>query len=259
MTDVKILSYHKIGVSFDLSFCWHDRYAFLRHLDFYQSNHLQLKTLTQTISQPDTNNLALVFDDSFSGIYDFFDEFKNRDIKTTIFTISGFIGRYDRWEISLAGLSFLHLNRKQLQQLSLDGHEIGSHSLTHRALTSLRNQELKDELSTSKQIIEDITGKECFSLSVPFGLINQKVFDFAQSAGYQNIVSTTSIHLTHNQIHRARTVYGTDSEINLKAKLGLNGWQKLEDWKLKLFSKGAGGTVLVQKTLQKLQSGANKT
>ncbi len=258
MTDVKILSYHKIGVPFDLSFCWHDRYAFLRHLDFYQNNRLQLKTITQTISQPDSNNLALVFDDSFSGIYDFFDEFKNRNIKTTIFTISGFIGRYDRWEISLAGLSFLHLNRKQLLQLSLDGHEIGSHSLTHRALIRLGNQELREELSVSKQIIEDITGTECVSLSVPFGLINQKVLDFAQSAGYQNIVSTTSSNHVKNQIYRARTVYGTDSEINLKAKLGLNSWQRLEDWKLKLFSKGAGGTVLVQKMLQKIQSGVNK-
>jgi len=253
MTEVRILSYHKIGVPFDLSFCWHDRYAFIKHLDFYQRETLQVKTLTQTISQNNTDYLALVFDDSFSGIYDFRDQFIDREISTTIFAISGFIGRYDRWEISLAGLSFRHLTTKQLRQLSLDGHEIGSHTHTHRALTELNNRDLTQELATSKAIIEDITGNECLSLSLPFGRINQKVIDFAMTAGYQNIVSTTPLNPAQAGLFRARTVYGTDGEWNLKAKLGLNSWQKFEDWKLGLFSQGAGCTIMMQKLLQKVK------
>jgi oligosaccharide reducing-end xylanase len=52
---------------------------------------------------------------------------------------------------------------------SQNGHEIGSHTLTHPHLTSLSDAALDQELRESKAILENLTGKPVISLAYPFG------------------------------------------------------------------------------------------
>jgi peptidoglycan/xylan/chitin deacetylase (PgdA/CDA1 family) len=72
-----------------------------------------------------------------------------------------------------------HMSNAQLRELSDRGAEIGSHTMTHRSVTSLTARELTDELVRSKQIIEDITGRAVTSFVYPFGTLR----DFDQRAG----------------------------------------------------------------------------
>ena len=53
----------------------------------------------------------------------------------------------------------MHLTKSQLLTLSEHGWEIGSHSHLHRSFKWMSNDEIKDEVVTSKRIIENITGK----------------------------------------------------------------------------------------------------
>ena len=72
------------------------------------------------------------------------------------------------------------------------GYEIGSHTLSHANLTLLSDDDLVRELSESKKILEDLTGKQVTSLSFPFGRVNARVWKTAQALGYTAATSYAS-------------------------------------------------------------------
>ncbi len=87
-----------------------------------------------------------------------------------------------------------YMNARQVRELAGRGHEIGSHGLTHADLALLAPRDLREELRRSKELLEDIIGREVASISFPFGSCNRRVWDTARECGY-----------------RAATVYGRSS------------------------------------------------
>ena len=65
------------------------------------------------------------------------------------------------------------------------GAVVGSHTATHARLADCNNDKLKNELISSKHYLEDILGREIIHISYPHGLVNQRVRDAAEEAGYQ--------------------------------------------------------------------------
>ena len=57
------------------------------------------------------------------------------------------------------------------------GWKIGSHGLSHRALTTLNHQELIDELQGSKKWLEKTFKKEVTELSLPYGAVSENVLE----------------------------------------------------------------------------------
>jgi peptidoglycan/xylan/chitin deacetylase (PgdA/CDA1 family) len=49
------------------------------------------------------------------------------------------------------------------------GHEIGSHTCTHRDLRQLQRNDLVYELKHSKNFLEDVTGREILGIAYPWG------------------------------------------------------------------------------------------
>jgi peptidoglycan/xylan/chitin deacetylase (PgdA/CDA1 family) len=98
-----------------------------------------------------------------------------------VFPVAGYIGKASSWDVLP---QFPHLSKHEIREISGLGHEIGSHGLTHSNLTYLNASDLKTELSDSKKILEDITGKKVTSLSFPFGSWNRRVWEHAQETGY---------------------------------------------------------------------------
>jgi peptidoglycan/xylan/chitin deacetylase (PgdA/CDA1 family) len=121
---------------------------------------------------------TFTFDDGFSCHYDYvrpvLDSF---GFKGTFFVITGSvtddlpgIWRYGTW--------------KQFQAMSLEGHEIGSHTVTHPDLTTLPTGDIKTagtllyELYNSKTTIEQkIPGQKCITLDYPFIVYNNNVIN----------------------------------------------------------------------------------
>lgn len=88
-----------------------------------------------------------------------------------------------------------HMGKAELRALSDCGAEIGSHTMTHRSLTSLSPGELADELVRSKKIIEDITGRAVTSFAYPFGTLrdfDRRSGEALREAGYR--LAFTSQH-----------------------------------------------------------------
>ncbi len=69
--------------------------------------------------------------------------------------------------------------------------EYGSHTHTHFNLEYLTISECEAELTESKRIIEEFTGKNPVSLAFPDGSYSKETLEVAAKAGYKNLVAVT--------------------------------------------------------------------
>ena len=65
------------------------------------------------------------------------------------------------------------IDNDKIKKLS-DDFEIGGHSVNHKVLTELSDDELDYEISESKKLLEEITGKRIISFCYPLGKYNKK-------------------------------------------------------------------------------------
>ena len=73
----------------------------------------------------------------------------------------------------------------QARTLHGAGFELGSHTLSHRNVLELSDDDLAAELAGSKQAIERLTGERCATLAYPTGRHDARVRRMAQQAGYE--------------------------------------------------------------------------
>ncbi len=76
------------------------------------------------------------------------------------------------------------MTREQIKDIADKGHEIGSHTVGHRNLAGLSPRKVNDELTVSKQYLEDLTGQTVKDFAYPFGGSNQRIESMAAGAGY---------------------------------------------------------------------------
>ena len=77
-----------------------------------------------------------------------------------------------------------------LRALERDGVEIGSHTITHRDLTSLSDSEAFRELVQSRRTFERRLGHPVRWLAYPFGAYDARIERLARRAGYVLAVTT---------------------------------------------------------------------
>lgn len=76
------------------------------------------------------------------------------------------------------------LSHAQLRTLTEEGFEIGAHSVTHKLLHGLSNQELAAEINPCKPILEDIVGSEVRMFCYPQGRYDANTVRALKDAGY---------------------------------------------------------------------------
>lgn len=75
---------------------------------------------------------------------------------------------------------------EDLSEMKSLGHYIGSHTVTHPALSTVSNLDsLKHELDHSKRVIKDKLGHESITISYPVGSYNDDVIKLSKEAKYQ--------------------------------------------------------------------------
>lgn len=83
------------------------------------------------------------------------------------------------------GLPRIMMNWQDLQELRKAGHYIGSHTVSHCMLGTMTNEEeIKDELLRSGQIIEKNLGYFPKTISYPVGSYNETTIKLSKEAGY---------------------------------------------------------------------------
>jgi peptidoglycan/xylan/chitin deacetylase (PgdA/CDA1 family) len=136
-------------------------------------------------------SLSLLDIDSIKGDLDrFIERMKQLDFEI----IQKIIDRM----IAESGLSFDKWTKKrwvlswdEVKEMSRDNVDFGSHGRSHRILTTLSVDEVKQELVQSKNVIEERIGKRVNFFSYPNGDYNSGVKKLVQEAGYSCAVVIT--------------------------------------------------------------------
>ena len=135
--------------------------------------------------------VTLTFDDGMSSVgRHALPLLAERGWPATVFLIAGYVGKADSWDVRLLGRRRPMMSWSEIRKWATAGVSFGSHSLTHADLTVLTDRSLREELRSSKAMIEDQTGKKVDWLSYPFGRHDARVREAAAAAGYMGAFGT---------------------------------------------------------------------
>jgi peptidoglycan/xylan/chitin deacetylase (PgdA/CDA1 family) len=188
---VRIVHYHYV---FD-----DERDSFVGQLDFF-AGALEPVSLSEAVQRLREgrvagNELVLTFDDGFrSQVANAAPLLAERGWRACFFLVTDFLGATAADESERIWRERFHLPRlvepmswAHAEQLLELGHEVGSHTRTHRELTSLTPVELDEELAGSRAEIERRLGDPPAHFSAPYGdaeRFSAAVSEAAERAGY---------------------------------------------------------------------------
>jgi peptidoglycan/xylan/chitin deacetylase (PgdA/CDA1 family) len=220
----RILAYHEISSRFQLGITGNTPSRFRSHLEFLRDFGLKIIPLRGLATDSPPNTVCLTFDDGYGSFSEeVLSILVEQKIPATIFIITGFVGKFNTWDVSFGFNRRRHLDWSQIRQIHTTGIEIGSHSTSHRDLTHLSASEVEGELADSKKELEDRLGEAVTSLALPFGSVTLEVFSRARRAGYIEICgSVPGWRGPVPGVLPRMPVYRFDSPAALKQKLEMN-------------------------------------
>lgn len=123
--------------------------------------------------------IILTFDDGYKDFFETaYPELKKRNMKAVSFIITNDIGKDQ------------YMNESEIKEISKNGIEIGSHTLSHPDLSKLANDKANKEISDSKKTLEDLTGGKVISFCYPSGKYSSETETSVKTAGYKYAVTT---------------------------------------------------------------------
>ncbi len=100
------------------------------------------------------------------------------------------LGKTNDWDVRIGETPEPLMDETEVQAWLAAGHEIGSHTLTHRHLTQLSIPEARSEIQTSKKRLEDTFGVPIRHFCYPYGNWNPVIRDLVIEAEYTTAVTT---------------------------------------------------------------------
>jgi len=79
---------------------------------------------------------------------------------------------------------------EQISKLAKNGHEIGSHSMTHSILINCSDRELHSEIFESRELIQSKIKSHVFTFCYPSGTYDNRILEYTEKAGYKCAVTT---------------------------------------------------------------------
>jgi len=245
-----------------------DKLVFLKHLTYISKHYniITLSELSDAISNGTFNDLpkrsvVITIDDGHKNNYLLLDLIKDFRIKPTIYLTSQIICTNRKFwtsipnslfekemlkgipnsaknQILLSKYSFSlnkefnsdereALNRNEILEMN-PFVDFQSHTCWHPILTQCSDEEIKHELASSKQQLEDMLGKKIVHFCFPNGSYNQNVLSIARSVGY---LTARSIDLgfanNKSNMFRLKVVGLSDKGTMERLALDLIGLPKL--------------------------------
>jgi len=155
---------------------------FTDQINYLTENQNNLALAVRPLLGTDDIGVAITFDDGYRDNLEVVAPLLiDRGFPFHVFVNPTFIMSNDRKYLDESGLREL---------AGLPGVTIGAHGFSHKKLTECSPAELRIELSSSKNWIEDKIGQEITSMAYPHGAHNQEVRSAAQSVGFKFAASS---------------------------------------------------------------------
>ena len=176
---ILVLNYHQIGGNFT-PLCvpthfFDEQMAYLKDNGYVTITPEELyEGIAGNLVLPE-RPVMITFDDGYVDNYtNAMPVLKKYGMRATIFVVPGFTDvqpNYLTWE--------------QLKEMEKNGFSVQSHTLNHRALEELPDDEIRAELLNSKLLIEKNLGHPVDFLAYPTGTYNLHIAGIAKDVGYK--------------------------------------------------------------------------
>jgi peptidoglycan/xylan/chitin deacetylase (PgdA/CDA1 family) len=171
----------------------------------------------------------VTFDDGFRNVLEnAVPGLVERNMPATVFVPSGNLGRTPDWWMSdgSADANERVVTAEEVRAvIATELVSIGSHAVSHRALTALCESDLDHELCASRAGLETLTGRPVEALAFPYGAYDERVLAHARRAGY------TRAFTIEATVHRA------DADEFLMGRVRVEP----DDWPVEVWLKLRGG------------------
>jgi peptidoglycan/xylan/chitin deacetylase (PgdA/CDA1 family) len=133
----------------------------------------------------------VTFDDAFRSVLDALPILERHGVRATVFASTALADGGAPFPIDRrpgddapAESELRTMTWNELRAVAERGHEVGSHTVSHRRLTRLPDRELAHELGASREQLEAELGRPCHFLAYPYGDEDGRVRRAARLAGY---------------------------------------------------------------------------
>jgi peptidoglycan/xylan/chitin deacetylase (PgdA/CDA1 family) len=199
---VPILMYHSVSTEATPAF---HRFAihptrFAEHMAYLAAENYTTLTVRELTAQRTAGaeipprTVALTFDD---GFVDFHDEvlpvLARHSFTATLYVVTGFVGDTSQWLIEERESDRPLLSWSQLAEVAAAGIECAAHSHTHPQLDLLPLDRVREELATSKALLEDQLQLTVDTLAYPFGSHSRGVRAAARALGYRTACAVAEL------------------------------------------------------------------
>ena len=126
------------------------------------------------LGNKDKKIIYLTFDEGYEAGYTpkILETLKNNDVKATFFITAHYVNTQD-------GL---------VKQMIDEGHIVGNHTVNHKSMPSLSEDEVKTEVMELHQSIYDKFGYEMKYIRPPMGEFNKSTLEITNSLGYKTVM-----------------------------------------------------------------------
>ena len=198
-TKVMVLNYHKIdNVDISLSVLPEDFDAQMKYLKENNYHTITPDELYESLSgnyELPENPVLITFDDGYADNYqNAYPILRKYGFKATIFVISSFVGKkehYFTWD--------------QAREMASNGITIQSHTVDHKSMTDLSDDQLRMELVESRKKIEEEMGQPVQYIAYPTGAYNLHIAQLVKDAGYK-----AAFTIKYGNVDKASNVYALE-------------------------------------------------
>ena len=185
---VRVLLYHSIDepdhsdtLSLRVS-----RAQFLEQMRLLQAEGYAVVSLTSVFETAESHGrprVAITFDDGYHSVLWAATTLRALGFPAPFFVVPRFLdgvrspaAYWERWE---------HLRWDEAAALIADGFDIGAHSTTHPDLRRCDGEQLEEEVSGARALLQERLKTDIVSFSYPYGRHDRRVRSAVERAGYQ--------------------------------------------------------------------------
>jgi peptidoglycan/xylan/chitin deacetylase (PgdA/CDA1 family) len=177
---------------------------------------------------PRERRVVLTFDD---GTADFWDHARpaldRHGYRATLFVVTGHVGGRSVWDTALGEPPRDLLSWEQIETLAREGHEIGSHTHSHRPFTEQDTAAVRLELERSRELLRERLGRAPDFVAYPRGFYRPEHKRLVREAGYRGACAVAlrlrDLRRSDDYELKRVTIKGGESLLRFRLRLWLAG------------------------------------